>query len=64
MTALGLTLFAIGFVILAATAVYGFVERERTGAMFRRRNLVVMLIIISGVLGFGGMFVLYLSQQS
>lgn len=64
MTALGLTLFAIGSFILAATAVYGLVERERTGAMFRRKNLVVMLIIISGVLGFGGMFVLYLSQQS
>jgi hypothetical protein len=54
----------VGFVILAATAVYGFVERERTGEMFRRKKLAVMLIIISGVLGFGGMFVLYLSQQS
>lgn len=61
MRALGLTLFGVGFVTLLATVLYGFIDKERTGELFRRRGIFVPLMIASGVLGFSGMIVVYLT---
>lgn len=64
MTPVGLTLFGLGFVGLLITVMYAFIDKERTGELFRRKRIFVPLMITSGVLGFAGMLVVYLSQSS
>lgn len=64
MTALGLTLFGLGFVGLLVTVMYAFIDKERTGQLFRRKEVFLPLMIASGVLGFSGMFIVFLSQSS
>ena len=64
MTPVGLTLFGLGFVGLLVTVMYAFIDKERTGELFRRKRILVPLMITSGVLGFAGMLVVYLSQSS
>lgn len=64
MTPLGLTLFGLGFLGLLVAVFYGFIDKQRTGQLFRRKAIFVPLMIVSGVLGFTGMFVVYLAQSS
>lgn len=64
MTPLGLTLFGLGFVCLLVIVMYGFIDKQRTGQLFRRKGIFLPLMIASGVLGFSGMFIVFLSQSS
>jgi NADH:ubiquinone oxidoreductase subunit 6 (subunit J) len=64
MNSLGLTLFGVGFVGLLITVIYSFIDKERTGELFRRKRIFVPLMAASGVLGFAGMLLVYLSQSS
>lgn len=64
MTPLGLTLFGLGFVGLLVTVMYAFIDKQRTGQLFRRKGIFLPLMIASGVLGFSGMFIVFLSQSS
>lgn len=64
MTPVGVTLFGLGFLGLLVAVLYGFIDKQRTGQLFRRKEIFVPLIIASAVFGFSGMFVVYLSQSS
>ncbi|WP_458779951.1 hypothetical protein [Arthrobacter sp. D3-16] len=64
MTPLGLTLFGLGLVGLLVTVMYAFIDKQRTGQLFRRKGIFLPLMIASGVLGFSGMFIVFLSQSS
>jgi hypothetical protein len=62
-TPVGLALFGLGFLGLLVSVLYGFIDKQRTGQLFRRKEIFVPLLVVSGVLGFSGMFVVYLSQS-
>lgn len=64
MTPLGLTLFGLGLVGLLVTVMYAFIDKQRTGQLLRRKGIFLPLMIASGVLGFSGMFIVFLSQSS
>ena len=61
---MGLTLFAIGAIGLFASVIYALVDKQRTGVMFRKKQVVLPIAFGSGALGFAGMLMVYLSQQA
>lgn len=64
MTALGLTLFAIGAIGLFASIIFSLIDQQKTGVLFRRKKIILPVAFGSGALGLAGMLVVYLSQRT